>query len=456
MRIVIFILLVASCLPGFSQINFERLTTWEEASKRARLEKKLVFLHLEDEKCTRCNEVAAAAFASDAVKEKFALNFVSIRVNIESEQGKKLAEKFDVQKAPVSLFIDASGNVLNRYPGSSSAGFVYVEQADIALSRKDGKQLSDYKKQYDAGERSLQLLEGYIKKRKEASLPVEDLLDQYVGKLTVDSLSSYRVVKFIYGSGPTLDSRAYLMLQMASNRKLIDSLYKTITKAEAGAVNNAIITASFQKAVRKKDRELIYQVANFTRMSHGPQYENGSLGYFRNMVRFYHEIKDTALYIREASGFLDRTHMNLTADSLRRMDEREMKARMAQFSGKGSNAQQMPGFAPPSQFYHMDLNEHAWHVYEMSNKVADLERALKWSYQSQEFFNSLYRNTAHPMRLGNPAYIDTYAQILYKLGRKEEAIEWQTRAVQAQKVSGTPERTFEETLEKMKAGEALR
>jgi hypothetical protein len=40
------------------------------------------------------------------------------------------------------------------------------------------------------------------------------------------------------------------------------------------------------------------------------------------------------------------------------------------------------------------------------------------------------------MTLGNPNYLDTYAHILYKMGRKEEAVEWQTRAVEAQKVTG--------------------
>ena len=60
------------------------------------------------------------------------------------------------------------------------------------------------------------------------------------------------------------------------------------------------------------------------------------------------------------------------------------------------------------------------------------------------------------MRLGNSAYIDTYAQLLYKLGRKEEAIEWQTKAVEAQKVTGNKHASYEATLEKMKDGTLLK
>ncbi len=77
---------------------------------------------------------------------------------------------------------------------------------------------------------------------------------------------------------------------------------------------------------------------------------------------------------------------------------------------------------------------------------------LKWSQQSMLFFDALNKDHQGPMRLGNPAYLDTYAQLTYKLGRKEEAIEWQTKAVAAQKATGMPAGSFEATLAKMKVG----
>ena len=112
----------------------------------------------------------------------------------------------------------------------------------------------------------------------------------------------------------------------------------------------------------------------------------------------------------------------------------------------------MVRFSPPSQFYHIELNEHAWHFYEMFDNANDLETALKWSYQSMEFFNGVYKERPGAMKLGNPAYMDTYAQILYKLGRKPEAIEWQTKAVEAQKITGNSADSLEATLAKMKEG----
>lgn len=450
MKILISTILVLITAPAFCQINFVRKSTWEDVALLAKAEKKLVFLHLEDNSCEQCNEISAKAFESVDVKEIFGQNYISLKTNLETDEGRKLAEKFEIKKGSVSLFLDANGNILNRLNGVAGAGFMYAEQADIALKRRTGKQLSDYAKEYGGGTRSQKFMEEYIVKRRQAGMPVDELLEKYTGGLPLDSLTNFRTVKFIYLHGPSIDSKVYKAIQAITPRQIIDSMYKTGPYQEAVAMNNAIISATMQKAIEKKDRNLMYQLSNFVQGTYNPNYWQGMIAGQRNMVRYFYEIKDTTNYIREATQFLDNTHMRLTADSLKRMDEKLMNP--TKVATSGPKAKQLRPQMPQSQFFHMDLNEHAWRVFQMSSKTDDLERALKWSYQSQEFFNSLYKDTAHPMRLGNAAYIDTYAQLLYKLGRKEEAIEWQTKAVEAQKITGSSHASYETTLEKMKDG----
>lgn len=452
MKTNILILLLVISLPGLCQVNFTNIQTWDEASKKAQKEKKLIFIEFEDTKCEQCNEVAARGLSSSLLKEKFAQNFVSIKINLETEEGRKIGAKFNVEHGPVAVFADPNGNVLNKFLGSTDAGFKYAEEADIALKRRSGKQLSDYEKEYNAGARSPKFLEEYISKRFDAKLPVDELLDQYVGKLTVDSLQNLRIVKFIYSQGPTVDSRAYTLFQTKESRKVVDSLYKTVPWSEAVDINNRIIGNSFQKAVKNKDHGLAFEAANFSARTFGEDFQRGNLYQNRNLIKFYYELKDTAQYRRSVIDLLEFNHMRLTADSLKKMDEKDARARMSTNSKSGSMVPQTINFAPASQFYHMDLNEHAWRFYEMFSDAENLERALKWSYQSQEFFNTLNKNTGNPMRLGNPAYIDTYAQILYKLGRKDEAIQWQTKAVEAQNVTGGTSNSYQETLQKMKLG----
>ena len=70
--------------------------------------------------------------------------------------------------------------------------------------------------------------------------------------------------------------------------------------------------------------------------------------------------------------------------------------------------------------------------------MACVAKALEWSKRSLKENNE-------------PAFIDTYANLLYKLGKKDEAIIWEQKAFDLAPESDR--RDIQETLDKMKAGE---
>lgn len=435
------------------QITFiDNNTSWEEVSKNARKSKKLIFIHLESSECEQCNEVATQGFSSSVLKDIYQQNFIAIRSNIATENGQKLARQFNVKGALVSLYVDPDGNILNRFFGSTSNANAYLEHAKVAIGRKDGKQLSDFEKEYKNGERSAAFLKSYIQKRRELNMPSDNLLDEYVGKLPVDSISNFNIVKFIYHQGPALDSRAYKLVQALVPPKTIDSLYKSVPYPDRVAFNNGIINNTFRKAVETKNQQLAYQVSNFLTQTYENNFALGHLNSQRYMLRYFFLTKDTMNYFFQAGSLLDHSYMSLPVDSLKRMDEAALQSNAANQAPLGpAGEKQAVHFAPPSQFYHMDLNEHAWQFYLLNNKRNDLERALMWSKKSMEWHEELRRDKNY-LPLGNPAYIDTYAHLLYKLGRKDEAIQWQTKAVEAQKVSGMSWVSMEKDLNEMKAG----
>ncbi|SKB81423.1 thioredoxin family protein [Dyadobacter psychrophilus] len=444
------LLLTSQC---FAQISFlDSATTWEQLSRQAKKEKKLIFIHIEGRGCDQCNDVATQGFSSPVLKERFQKDFISTRVRIESKNGTQLAGKFGLTHPLVSLFVNADGNVLNRFNGSSSSGEVYLQQADIAIGRLKSKPLEAFEKEYNAGERSSQFMRAYITRQLELGKPADKLLDEYAGTLNLDSLQNFQIIKFIYQSGPTLDSRIYKVIQAATPRKVIDSLYKTVPYPEAVAINNAIIGNSFHKAVQTKNQELAYQTAVFTQGTFKPNYTLGNIAFQRSMLRYSLAVRDTMSYMQQVSQFLNFTHMLMSVDSLKRMDADHVRRfTIANDSVRKSMMLKTMQFAPPSQYFHMEMNEHAWHFYEMSDKKGELEKALMWSKRSLEWFDELTKGTNHPMALGNPAYLDTYAHLLYKLGQKEEAIKWQTKAVEAGKVAKQRSPNIEEALVKMKA-----
>lgn len=69
-----------------------------------------------------------------------------------------------------------------------------------------------------------------------------------------------------------------------------------------------------------------------------------------------------------------------------------------------------------------------------------------------DLVEALVKKAHTPFKNGYPAYMDTYAHVLYRLGRKDEAIEWQTKAVDTQKAVNMPWMHLEVALTKMKAG----
>lgn len=84
----------------------------------------------------------------------------------------------------------------------------------------------------------------------------------------------------------------------------------------------------------------------------------------------------------------------------------------------------------------LTLNNYAWAVFLNSNNKEELQSALGWSGRA-----ILMYPTAN--------WMDTYANILYKLGRREEALMWQETAVKL----SPGEKDFEEDLAKMKNNE---
>jgi tetratricopeptide (TPR) repeat protein len=83
-----------------------------------------------------------------------------------------------------------------------------------------------------------------------------------------------------------------------------------------------------------------------------------------------------------------------------------------------------------------NLNNRAWAIFEHSNKTDELNAALKWS------------NYSLKLEPASANWIDTNANILYKLAKSKEAISLEEKAVKLE-----PEnQEFKINLEKMKNG----
>lgn len=92
------------------------------------------------------------------------------------------------------------------------------------------------------------------------------------------------------------------------------------------------------------------------------------------------------------------------------------------------------------------INGHMWRIFKSSHNPKQLNYAAHWMKKVVE---SSSQQSYHAI------FIDTYANLLYKLGKKEEAISWEEKSIEILKEKGYASylKQYETVLAKMKAGQ---
>jgi tetratricopeptide (TPR) repeat protein len=420
--------------------------TWADAVKKAKKQKKLLFLHFDQPSCGSCSEVASVAFNSPLIKEKFMLNFISFRIDGSTGIGKELVEKVEAECIPSSVYLDADENPLARFCGTSSLDRSYLEKAEEAITKNREQPLKALADAYAKGDRSSKLMRTYIDRRREAGLSTTELLDTYVQQLPADSLRSAAVLRFIFEQAPIVGSKADSVFRRDYPRT--DSLYRAVGWNKAVELNNRIVNNSLKKAIKEKNELLAFKTAGFRQRTYQNDYKNGVAAREWVMLRYFRGVNDTLHYLSRASYYFDNQFMTAKVDSIQNLDNLDNQRRMrGTMPVPMSGATVKPGqtstsfiLNPNTQRYVSALNNAAWEFYNMTRDTVYLKKALEWSKRTLE-----YREDGTSM--------DTYAHLLYRLGRKSEALEWQEKAVRLEQERQSPLVTsLRKSLDQMKAG----
>ncbi|PKQ63271.1 hypothetical protein BZG01_16245 [Labilibaculum manganireducens] len=354
--IIVALFISATC---FAQgIAFEH-GTLSEALAKAKKENKTVFMDCYTTWCGPCKYLAKNIFTQGEVGAFFNKNFVSVKMDMESEAGKPLMEKYQVSAFPTLLWLDADGNLQHKMVGAGDANTL-LETAGVALDRKNN--WAALNKQFEKGDRSSEFMQKYIMTSAKAGIDTKEAVDSYFSSKKTEELINAKDAELI---ASTIKSTSNPVFHFVLKNKA--RFYAVADKAQVDQFLEYTMLGEMAQLVRKGDMEALSRKK-------------------KEMIALDKEVGTKMV------AFFD---MNMLQSD---PDQRKFYQAMADYGIK----------------YDFDnygnLNQYAWTIAEAKE---DLDK---------ELVNKAVKMAKRSVELNaNFANIDTYACILNKDGQTEEA-----------------------------------
>ncbi len=392
-KIVISTLLFGALVSTFAQnrsIKFIN-NSMDKALAEAQKTDKLIFIDAYTTWCGPCKWMAANIFTNDTVADFYNENFINLKLNMEKDEGLEFAKTQSVRYYPTLLFMNKNGEVVHKKVGTMIKPIEYV---DFGKSAKNPKgNLVGMNERFVGGEKSPEFIEEYLEVLSGAYEPTDKALNAYYSELSEDQFINPKTVEIIKMYDKSVDSKA--MTYILSHRDEFESAYPE----------------EIEQLLYKNHQAWVMEQAT------GEQSDRKEL-----------EKRMIAVKKRNIIGW---QKIILIAD----LSELKKEKRMEEFCEIAA--------ADVGEYFADDknaLNSFAWTLFENTDNKEYLEEAVKWTDMviSEE---------------PNPAVLDTKANLLYKLERKEEAIEAQTAAIELGKANGMSDnalKDYKETLKKFK------
>lgn len=194
-KLLLLALLIAGVLVGAEaqnrSINFEQTKEWKKIVKKAKKEKKLIFVDCYTSWCGPCKMLAKDVFTQDAVADYFNQTFVNAKFDMEKDaDGVILKDQFGIKAFPTLVFVDpATQQVVHKMVGAGKADWLL---AGAKAANDPQNNLSGLTKRYEAGEREAGFLANYLAALSSAYMAEEQgkVAAEYLNSLSGDQFAT--------------------------------------------------------------------------------------------------------------------------------------------------------------------------------------------------------------------------------------------------------------------------
>ena len=395
-------------------INFEKGLTWEQVLQNAETENKYIFIDFYTTWCGPCKYMAKEILPLKEVGDFFNKHFISISVQMDKTTddspevqswysvADKMDAEFGINAYPTYVFLTADGKPVHRSSGSvkDASDFITIGKVAIDPDKQYYRIFNKYKEHVRDSAYLVKLLSAALAANDRAT--ASKIVDYYFSSIK-DPFNPFNLNLIVSALNSTKDS-AFLFV--VENYKKIDSIL--CKKAAQPAIGRIIYRDKISPLLEpnvlenswKKGKKTIIKLYPYEIV--GPLIAQSEVDYYRNTGQA----------------------------------EKYNKALYRFFVEHGSR---LGSFA---------LNALAWEAFTNSNDKKVLSEALKWSRKS-------IGDEARPN--GNTVnYIDTYANLLYKLKNTQDAVKWEEKALQLANDSKSRSKIEEisTNLNKMKSGQS--
>ena len=384
-------------------IDFQK-GAWKDILARAKSENKLIFVDIYTTWCGPCKMLDRQVFTDKDVAATYNTCFINYKIDAERGEGITLARQYSVQAYPTALFIDAEGELVDSWVGFLPAPAFRQEGERVFRKTPIGLVLSLHETAYKAGNRTAAFMKTYLRLRQQAGLSTTDVLNDYVRKLPADSLRTPLVTSILVTHTTAIDGPAFDFLMSRKEeprfRAAIDVILQNELSSAGKKHNQTQFTALCRLVEQLEPAEQVTERLDQCKLN------------------YHADAEDWQAYAEQARAYTTRHLLpKLTAETKQQQ---------------------------PDQFKER--------YFQLCNIAYFVSMHSKAESHLASFLALLV-----PMGELNPTPVNTSLQacLTYRLGKRDEALALQTKALEQARSNGDDVSSYESTLIRMQKKKSL-
>ncbi len=164
--ILLFIFINSVLLAEDNGIQFEQNVTWQQILDKAKKENKFIFLDAYTSWCGPCKMMSNTVFTKKEVGDSINPFYISVKFDMEKDEGLILGRKYHIQNYPSFLFFDSNGNLVHQSIGYIPAHY-FIELCIKTLNPEN--QYITLRKKFLTGNKDTTFLKFFIEKSVECN-----------------------------------------------------------------------------------------------------------------------------------------------------------------------------------------------------------------------------------------------------------------------------------------------